>query len=64
MPIETNVEPVGTGVEGAGLPAGATKEIPVHLEGEPERKLDHIANRAAIKGFQRQLREDPTEFTK
>lgn len=64
MPIETNVQPVGTGVEGAGSPDGATKEIPVHLNGEPEHKLDHLANRAAAKGFQRQLREDPTEFTK
>jgi len=64
MASETSVNPVGTGQSGAGVPAGAEKDIPVHLEGEPEKKLDHVANRAAGKGFQRQQREDPTEFTK
>jgi hypothetical protein len=62
---DTSALPTGTGQEGAGAPSGATKEIPVHLEGGKHiDKMDQIANRAALKGKDRQHREDPTEFTK
>jgi hypothetical protein len=64
MAIETNVAPTGTGQAGASTPVDANQDVPVHLNGEPEKKLDHLANRAAGKGFARQQREDPTEFTK
>jgi hypothetical protein len=65
MAIETSVEPAGTGQEGAGLPAGATREIPIQIEGgKPIDKIEQIANRAAHRGLDRQHREDPTEFTK
>jgi hypothetical protein len=65
MPTNSSAEPTGTGQEGAGTPAGANEEIPIHIEGgKPVDKLDQIANRAARKGEERQHREDPTIFTK
>lgn len=64
MPSEPSAKPTGTGQEGAGAPAGATKEIPVHIEGGPKvSKVDQIADRAAHKGSERQQRDDPTIFT-
>jgi hypothetical protein len=65
MPIETSVEPTGTGQQGAGAPAGTTEEIPIHIEGgKPVDKVDQIADRASRKGMERQHREDPDIFTK
>jgi len=65
MGTETNVDPVGTGQEGAGTPAGVNEEIPVHVEGhKPISKLDQLANKSARKGIDRQHRQDSTEFTK
>jgi hypothetical protein len=65
MPIETNVEPTGTGQQGAGAPAGIKQDIPIHIEGgKPVDTLDRAAGRAAIRGIERQHREDPTIFTK
>ncbi len=64
MSIETNVEPVGTGQQGAVSPTVGKGDVPVHLEGQPDKTLDHAADRAARKGIERQHREDPTEFTK
>jgi hypothetical protein len=64
MTIESTAVPAGTGQEGAPLPAGASKDIPIHLEGEPSKRLEHLANKAASKGFDRQQSQDPTEFTK
>jgi hypothetical protein len=60
---DTNVEPTGTGQEGAGTPAGVKKDIPIHLEGQPIRKLDQVAGRAARRGLEREHREDATIFT-
>jgi hypothetical protein len=65
MKVETNVSPTGTGQQGAGAPAGTKKDIPVHVEGgKPIDKEEHLANKAAKKGMERQQREDPTVFTK
>jgi len=65
MTINPSEEPVGTGQEVAGTPAGVEKEIPVHIEGQhSENKMDKLANRAARKGLARQQRNDPTPFTK
>lgn len=64
MTIESTAVPVGTGQEGAPTPAGADKDIPVHLEGEPSKRLEHLADKAASKGLNRQQKQDPTEFTK
>ncbi|AXC15005.1 hypothetical protein ACPOL_5759 [Acidisarcina polymorpha] len=64
MATENNVDPAGTGQQGAGMPAGTQADIPVHIEGEPEHKLEHSADHAARRGLERQHREDPTEFTK
>ena len=65
MTINPSEEPVGTGQEGAGTPAGVEKEIPVDIEGQqPENKMDRLANRAARKGIDRLQRNDPTPFTK
>jgi len=65
MTVETNVEPTGTGQQGAGSPAGTQKDIPIHIQGgKPVDKEEQIANRAAKKGMERQQREDPTVFTK
>ncbi len=65
MLTETNVNPTGTGQQGAGSPAGVKKDIPIHVEGgEPVDKVEHAADKAAKKGFERQQREDPTVFTK
>ncbi len=65
MTINPSEEPVGTGQEGAGTPAGVEKEIPVDIEGQkPENKMDRLANRAARKGIDRLQRNDPMPFTK
>jgi hypothetical protein len=65
MRTETNVNPTGTGQEGAGRPAGAQKDIPIHVDGgKPVDNVEHSADKAAKKGIERQHREDPTVFTK
>jgi len=65
MSTDTSAEPTGTGQEGAGSPAGATKDIPIHIEGgKPVDKVEQIANRAAHKGLDRERNEDPSIFTK
>ena len=64
MTTETNVAPTGTGQEGAGTPAGASVDVPVHVDGKPVDKLDELANRAARKGIDREHRGDATIFTK
>jgi hypothetical protein len=65
MLTETKVNPTGTGQQGAGSPAGANKDIPVHIEGgKPVDKIDQIANRAAHKANDRQQHDDATVFTK
>jgi hypothetical protein len=64
MTTENNVSPTGTGQEGAGTPAGATADVPIHVDGKPEDKLDELANRAAHKGLAREHSGDATIFTK
>ena len=62
MKAESNAEPIGTGQEGAGSPAGA--EVEVNIKKVPLDKLDRLADRAARKGIDRQHRGDATIFTK
>ena len=62
MKTESNVEPIGTGQEGAGSPAGAGVEV--NIKKVPVDKLDRLADRAARKGIDRQHRGDATIFTK
>jgi len=65
MSTDTSAEPTGTGQAGAGSPAGATKDVPIHIEGgKPVDKVEEIANRAAHKGTDRQHNQDSTIFTK
>jgi len=65
MAINPSEEPVGTGQEGAGTPAGVEKEIPVDIEGQqPENKMDQLASRMARRAIDRLQRNDPTPFTK
>jgi hypothetical protein len=65
MAIETKVNPTGTGQQGAGTPAGVEKEIPIHIEGgAPTDPVEHLANKAARRGLERQQHDDPTIFTK
>ncbi len=64
MSTDTSARPTGTGQAGAGTPAGVNKDIPIHIEGEPHEQVNEVAGHAARKGFERQQREDPTEFTK
>jgi hypothetical protein len=59
-----NAKPVGTGQQGAGMPAGINQDTPIHTEGKHVDKMDKVANRAAKKGIEREHREDPTPFTK
>ena len=64
MTTENDVAPTGTGQEGAGSPAGANVDVPVHVGGKPVDKLDELANRAAHKGRDRENRGDAAIFTK
>ena len=65
MSTDTSANPTGTGQQGAGLPAGATEDIPVHIEGgKPVDSMDHNADKLAHKGIDRQRHDDPTVFTK
>ncbi len=65
MAIETNENPVGTGQEGAGTPAGVNKETGVHIEGrKPISKLDQLAKKSSRRAKDRQHRQDSSEFTK
>jgi hypothetical protein len=62
MTINTDVDPVGTGQQGAGSPFG--DDIKAHINEKPLDKLDEAADHAARKGFERQQQEDPSIFTK
>jgi hypothetical protein len=64
MTIKPSVAPVGTGQEGASTPKGRGTEVPIHLEGGPDKRIDDMGNRAAGKGFDRQKQQDQSEFTK
>jgi hypothetical protein len=61
MSVKDTATPVGTGQQGAGSPAGANKDIPLH---KPVSKVDEIADHAAKKGIEREHHDDHTVFTK
>ena len=61
---DNNVSQVGTGQQGAGSLGGDWEKNSHAAPQTTEQKIDEIANEAAVKGMNRQRREDPSIFTK
>lgn len=62
MPANADPRQTGTGQEGARAPKGVNDDSPTSTN--PDRRVEKIADELADRGFERERKSDPTEFTK